>query len=169
MKLMSMLGSLILLSVAILTGCASEKAGQLVTSAESNIAVYNRNAEAKVQADEDIRLELELHIVRIDLERLFANNPYTPEEAAQRTIDKVMEKVNKQKERLAVWRTAATEMEMAKLALASVAKYHKTGVTYEDLIPGLEQAGDLAAKYAETRRAPVAPPIPVPIGAAPSP
>ena len=131
----------LLFAAATLTGCASQQAGMLLMQAQQELAVYERNANAKVEQAEKARLELEMRMVKVDLENLYRNGigSIPPEEAAQKTVDLVMKKVADYEERLSTWRKANQSATNLKLILKSLATYHAEGVGVHDLIPALEE------------------------------
>lgn len=128
----------VLLALA-LTGCASQTAGWLADSAQNEFATYQRNADAKVLQAENARLELELRLVRMDLANLFRSGALPPDEAAKKTLEIVMQKVNEREARLAAWHVTDSSAATIRLEMAAIARYHKSGIKPQDLLPALDQ------------------------------
>lgn len=134
--------TLLILAAASLS-CANQKAGVLVSRAAEEFATYQANANSKVEQAEAARLELELHLLRIDLANLYARGPVDPG-MAQKTIDKVQEKIAARDARLKAWHDQQDQSgAIIGLALGAVTKYHDAGVSAEDLIPSINQLGTI--------------------------
>lgn len=143
---------LLLMSLVLSTGCASQKAGLLVADAQREFGVYQRNANTKIEESYAARLELELRIFQSELEALFARNP-DPATAAQQTVDMLMKKMAEHDARLAKWHETDESAAMINLELSAIKKYHGEGISAEDVIPTVDRAGAVLSEYVKARKA----------------